>query len=294
MSTAADLHPSVKAIRTTQLGIAVSIVLVFVKSIAGHLGHSYALIADASETGADVFSSLLLWAALRVSLKPADEEHPYGHGKAEPIAAVVISLFLMGAAVWIGFNSIHFIRTPHEMPKSFTLGVLGVVILIKESLFRYVFAIGKKIGSSAVQADAWHHRSDAIMSIAAFVGITIALICGKGYEQADDWAALLASGLIVYNAIHILRPALNEIMDSAPDKEIVQNIRTTAGTVPGVHEVEKCFVRKMGFDFYVDIHVLVNAQLTVAAGHDIAHAVKDALKADNNRIKDVLVHVEPY
>jgi cation diffusion facilitator family transporter len=291
---AIDIHPSIKAIRITQIGIGVSIALVFLKAIAGHLGHSYALIADATETGADVFSSTLLWIGLRIAMKPADPEHPYGHGKAEPIVSIIISFFLMGAAVWIGWHAIEFVRTPHDMPKRFTLYILLGVIIIKESMFRYVLKIGKQINSNAVKADAYHHRSDAITSVAAFIGIIIALIAGKGYEGADDWAALIASALIFYNAIQLLRPGLAEIMDAAPAGEIVDRVREIAAEVKEVWLIEKCYVRKMGFDYFVDLHIQVDKTLSVAEGHRIAHAVKDKLLESDLSVKDVLIHIEPY
>jgi len=289
-----NIHPSVTGMKTTLIGIAISIVLVFLKGIAGYLGHSYALIADATETGADIFSSALLWIGLRIALKRPDKAHPYGHGKAEPLAAVVISLFLMGAAMWIAYNSLQFITTPHHLPEKFTLWILFIVIIIKETMFRYVLHIAKKINSQAVKADAYHHRSDAITSVAAFIGITIALIGGKGYEGADDFAALIASGLIFYNAIGLLRPALDEIMDAAPSNEIVMKVRDLAGTVPHVSAIEKCYVRKMGFDYYVDLHIQVDGQLSVTEGHAISHMVKDAILKSDLRVTDVLVHVEPY
>jgi cation diffusion facilitator family transporter len=289
-----DVHPSVKAIRTTQIGIGISIVLVFLKAISGHIGHSYALIADATETGADVFSSTLLWIGLRIAMKPADPKHPYGHGKAEPIASIIISFFLMAASVWIGWHALELAMVPHAMPQKFTLYVLMIVILIKEAMFRYVLKVGKQIDSNAVKADAYHHRSDAITSVAAFIGITIALICGKGYEGADDWAALLASGLIFYNAIQLLRPGLEEIMDAAPSAEIVDQVRELAAEVEEVKLIEKCYVRKMGFDYFVDLHIEVAPELTVAEGHRIAHAVKDKLLASELSIKDVLIHIEPF
>ncbi|HMG10998.1 MAG TPA: cation diffusion facilitator family transporter [Mucilaginibacter sp.] len=291
---AIDVHPSVKAIRTTQIGIGISIALVFMKAIAGHLGHSYALIADATETGADVFSSTLLWIGLKIAMKPADQEHPYGHGKAEPIVSIIISFFLMGAAIWIAWHAIEFVRTPHDMPKRFTLYILLGVIIIKEGMFRYVLNIANQIGSNAVKADAYHHRSDAITSIAAFIGIVIALIAGKGYEGADDWAALLASGIVFYNAIQLLRPGLAEIMDTAPSGEIVDQVRELAAEVKEVKFIEKCYVRKMGFDYFVDLHIQVDQNLSVAEGHRIAHLVKDKLLESTLSIKDVLVHIEPF
>ena len=289
-----DIHPSVQGLRTTQVGIVISIILVFVKAVAGNIGHSYALIADASETGADVLSSILLWVGLTISSKPADTEHPYGHGKAEPIAGIVVSLFLMGAAAWIAINAIHFILTPHELPRTFTLYVLFIVILIKEGMFRYVLKVAKKINSQAVKADAYHHRSDAITSVAAFIGIVIAVIGGKGYESADDWAALIASGIIFYNAVHLLRPALAEIMDAAPSVEIVSSVRSLAEQVPEVRKVEKCYVRKMGFEYYVDLHIEIDGMVSVIEGHHISHLVKDKLLHSDLRIKNALIHVEPY
>lgn len=288
-----DIHPSSTAIRTTILGICLSVILIFVKGFSGYLGNSYALTADAIESGADVISSALLWFALSISLKAPDEEHPYGHGKAEPIAAVAVSLFLIAAAAWIAFHAVALIGEPHKLPKTFTLGVLLIVIASKEGMFRYVLSVGKRLKSQAVKADAYHHRSDAITSIAAFIGISIALIGGKGFEQADDWAALAASGLILYNAIKIMRPALAEIMDTAPSQEIVDHVRDMAKTIQEVKLVEKCYVRKMGFDYHVDIHIEVKAALSVAEGHRIAHLVKDAILQSDLRVIDVMVHVEP-
>ena len=289
-----DIHPYSIAIRTTLYGIAVSVVLIFVKGVSGYLGHSYALIADATESGADILSSGLLWLGLRIAMKKPDKEHPYGHGKAEPLAAMGVSLFLMAAAIWIAYHSVMYINTPHPLPKSFTLLVLLIVIAIKEIMFRYVMNIGKKIDSEAVKADAHHHRSDAITSIAAFIGISIALIGGKGYESADDWAALVASALIFYNAIVILRPSLSEIMDAVPSNEIVGKVKELAASVPEVKGVEKCYVRKMGFDYYVDIHIEVDGKLSVTEGHRIAHLVKDTLLESSLRVTNVLVHVEPF
>jgi len=291
---AIDVHPSVKAIRTTQIGIGISIILVFLKAFAGYFGHSYALIADATETGADVFSSTLLWLGLQIAMKPADPKHPYGHGKAEPIASIVISIFLMGAAVWIGWHAIELIETPHELPKTFTLYVLLVVVAVKELMFRYVLRVGKQIESNAVKADAYHHRSDAITSIAAFIGISIAIYKGKGWESADDWAALVASILIFYNAIQLVRPGLEEIMDAAPSGEVVDKVRLLASQVKEVKFLEKCYVRKMGFDYFADLHIQVDPDLSVAEGHRISHLVKDKLLESGLGIKDVLIHIEPF
>ncbi|GEO06507.1 cation transporter [Adhaeribacter aerolatus] len=286
-------HPAYKGLRSTLISILVSMGLVIIKGTAGILGNSYALIADAIESASDVFSSLILFAGLRIAAKAPDKDHPYGHGKAEPLAATIIALTMTAAAILIVVESISNILTPHEVPKTFTLWVLGAVILVKEVLFRFIIKIGEEADSTAVKADAWHHRSDAITSGAAFIGISIALIGGKGYEVADDYAALIAAVIIFLNAYRVFRPALNEVMDAAPSADIIQEVKVLASDVPGVKGLEKCFVRKMGFELFVDLHVLVDGDLSVREGHDIAHAVKAVILDANPRIYDVLIHVEP-
>ena len=279
--------------RTTLLGILLNMVLALAKGVAGFLGHSFALMADALESFSDIVSSLIVYFGLRLSLKPPDADHPYGHGKFEPIAAIVVSMSLTGAALTIAVVSVREILTPHQSPAPYTLIVLAGVVIIKEWLFHYVNEVGQSIESTAVRADAWHHRSDAITSSLAFVGISIGLIGGKGYEKADDWAALGASGILLYNAYRQLRPALAELTDAAPPGDIDSAVRRVASAVPGVAALEKCFVRKMGFDLYVDLHVVVDGDLPVREGHRIAHRVKDAILASDSRIAEVLVHIEP-
>jgi len=287
------VHPSVNGLRTTLIGILANFVLAVIKGLAGLFGNSYALVADAIESASDIFSSLVVWTGLKVASKAPDEDHPYGHGKAEPLAAMVVAILLIGAAILIAIQSVENILTPHQVPAPFTLLVLGGGILVKEVLFRSVNQTGEEINSTAVKADAWHHRSDAITSVTAFIGITIALIGGAGYESADDWAALIASAIIVFNALHIFKPALREIMDAAPPSELLEEIRQVALTVEGVKGLDKSFVRKMGFEYFVDLHVRVDGQLTVKEGHQIAHLVKKAILQSNSSIYDVLVHIEP-
>jgi cation diffusion facilitator family transporter len=278
--------------------MAINLCLAIGKGVAGFLGHSYALIADAIESLTDVLSSAVILIGLRISMRPADEDHPYGHGKAEPLAATVVSFALFGAAVVIAIESIHEIRTPHYAPAPFTLMVLAVVVVIKEILFRYVVTIGEGLGSTAVKTDAWHHRSDAITSALAFIGISIALIGGKwiggkGWASADDWAALLAAGIIAYNAYLQLRPAVMELTDSMPGSGLGEEVRRIARSVPGVESLDKCYVRKMGLDYYVDLHVVVDRDMPVWRGHEIAHQVKDQIRAARGEIADVLIHIEP-
>jgi cation diffusion facilitator family transporter len=283
-----------KAAKSTLTGIVLSIVLVFVKGIAGIFGNSYALIADAIESASDVVTSVILWFGIKVAARQPDKNHPYGHGKAEPIAAIVVAISLIGAAILIAVQSVENMLTPHSIPESFTLWVLAIVVIGKEVLFRYVIKIGKEIESNAVKADAWHHRSDAITSAAAFIGISIALWGGQGYEAADDWAALFSSVIIIINAYLIFKPAFAEIMDAAPPLEMIERTVRVASKVEGVLEVEKCLIRKMGFEYFADMHVKVNGNLTVYEGHRIAHQVKDAILKENDKIFDVLIHIEPF
>jgi cation diffusion facilitator family transporter len=279
--------------RSVLIGVFVNGALAIIKGIAGFLGNSYALIADAIESAFDIFTSILVWLGLRYASRPPDETHPYGHGKAEPLVAGFVSMVLLAAAVLIGVESVREILTPHHAPAPFTLIVLVVVVVAKELLFRFVIKTGHEIDSTAVKTDAWHHRSDAITSAAAFVGISIALIGGPGYESADDFAALVAAAIIAFNAIRLLRPAVAELLDAAPPKEIEEQVRRAALTVEGVLGLDKCIVRKVGLDLYVDLHVMVDGELTVRQGHEIAHDVKDAVRQDNARVRDVIVHVEP-
>lgn len=282
-----------KGIRSTLVGIIVSILLAIIKGTTGLIGSSYALVADAIESTADVFTSIIVLTGLKIASKPADSDHPYGHGKAEPVAGMIVASALFVAAIIIIIQSIHEIITPHHAPAAFTLIVLFAVIVTKEFLFRFVIKVGENIDSIAVKNDAWHHRSDAITSAAVFIGISIALIGGKGFEQADDYAALFASIIIIINAYRLFKPAFYEIMDTAPPTYILEGIKIEAGKVEGVMGIDKCFVRKMGLEFFVDIHVIVNRDLPVHAGHLIGHNVKDQLMKFNPKIADVLVHIEP-
>jgi cation diffusion facilitator family transporter len=293
-------HPAEQGMRSTLIGIGVNVFLAIGKLVAGIFGHSYALIADAIESGLDVLSSILVYFGLKVSTLPAGENHPQGHGKAEPLAAVMVALFLFVAAFGIAYESIERIRTPHRMPAPWTLVVLLVVVAIKEALVRFSLRIGEETGSNAVKADALHQRSDTITSISAFLGISIALIGSHfhpdpHWPSADDWAALVGALVIFYNGVSILRGALFELTDAHPDPALEAEVRRIALTVPGVENLHKCFIRKMGFDYYVELDVRVAGELSVYHGHEIAHEVQDTVRAQigDKRFARVLVHIEP-
>jgi cation diffusion facilitator family transporter len=280
-------------LRVSGLAVGINLMLAAGKIVTGVFGNSYALIADGIESTADIFSSFIVWIGLRIAVKPADANHPFGHGKAESIAALIVSVMLLGAALVIAVQSIREIRTPHHAPAWFTLIVLLGVIAIKETLYRFVFKVGHSLESSALKGDAWHHRSDALTSAAAFVGISIALLGGRGFESADDWAALTACGVIVWNGLRLLRVALDEVMDASVSPKVAELVKAIAAEVEGVAGIEKCRVRKSGLHLSMDIHVLVDGDMSVRRSHAIAHQVKDRLLASPHRINDVTVHIEP-
>lgn len=283
-----------RSIRWAQAGLLTNAVLVVVKFVAGIVGHANALVADAVESSADIFSSLIVWMGLSVAARPADENHPYGHGKAESIAAAVVSLMLLGAAAGIATIAIREIRSPQHLPAPFTLFVAAGVIVIKEILYRRVSRVGKEVGSTAVTADAWHHRSDAISSLAAFIGISIALIGGRGWEAADDWAALVAAVVVAINGVRTLRPAIAGLMDEAPDRTLKERALDAASSVAGVRSVENLNVRSYGLGFYVDLHVKADATISLEAAHEIAAKVKYAILEAVPSVVSVLVHMEPH
>ena len=286
-----DLRPG---LRISLLGMATSAALATVKLVAGIAGHSAALVADAVESFADIASSAIVWGGLLVSARPPDDNHPYGHGKAEPLAALAVGLLLIGAAVGIVTGAVGEILAPHHAPAAFTLFVIAGVIIVKETMFRVTARVGRRIHSTAVAADAWHHRSDAITSLIAAIGISISVLLGPGYEAADDWAAVAASLVIAFNGLRFTRRALLELMDTQPGSEFLADVTAAATAVPGVHRVEKVLARKMGTVYLVDMHIEVDGHMRLDDAHTLAHAVKDHVRARLRRVSDVLVHVEPY
>jgi len=282
-----------RMMRLGMLSICTNVILMFVKIITGYIGNSYALIADGIESAGDILTSIITWTGFKMSLRPADENHPYGHGKIESLAGMFAGISLFGAAGLIAHHAILEIKLPHHAPSWFTLPVLILVVVIKELLSRRMNSMNKDLDSKAIQGDAWHHRADALTSAAAAVGISIALIGGKGFEQADDWAALAACVIIGINGFLIFRAALHDLLDGNVSVAISARILREAESVDGVDNVEKCRIRKSGIGLFVELHVQVDPAISVAAGHAIAHRVKDFLIEQNRQIIDVLVHIEP-
>lgn len=280
--------------RAAQVGMFVNLILAVIKLIAGIIGHAYVLVADAVESTADIFSSLVVYGGLRIAAQPADENHPYGHGRAEALAGALVALMLLAAALGIAIEAVREIRTPHHTPRAWTLAVLVGVIIIKQILANRVFQIGSETGSTAVMADAQHHRSDVITSSAAFAGISIAVIGGPGWEQADDWAALVASLVICYNGVKMLRPAVNDLMDRLPEAHVVETIANAATGVSDVRAIEKLKVRKVGLQYAVDLHVQADPHMSLHDAHVVSGKVKSAIRAAMPAVDGVLIHMEPY
>lgn len=283
-----------RGIRSAQAGLLVNATLATIKIIAGVLGNSYALIADGIESTADLFSSTIVWSGLRIAARDADADYPFGYGKAESLATATVSLMLIGAAIAIAIQAIREIVTPHHVPAPFTLVVLVLVVLVKEVLFRKVHAVGTEVGSEALRADAWHHRTDAITSLAAFIGISIAIVGGEGWAPADDWAALIAAMVIAWNGQRLLRPAIAGLMDRSPEPEIRERIREIASAVPDVRAVEKVIVRRAGTDYFADLHVHAEPTMSLRDAHIVSGKVKSAIRAALPNVRGVLVHMEPF
>jgi cation diffusion facilitator family transporter len=283
-----------RGMRIAQLGMVINAVLAIAKLLAGILGHSYALVADAIESTSDVLASLIVYGGLRLATRTATEEYPFGFARAEQVAAAIVGVMLIGAGIGISIEAIREIRTPDHAPAPFTLVVLVLVIVIKEVLFRYVRRAGGQLGSSAIAADAWHHRSDAMTSAAAFVGISIALIKGPGWESADDYAALVASGILIVNGVSIIRPAIGDLMDRAPSADLIARVTSIAERVPEVKLVEKVMIRKAGVGFFVDLHVQAAPSMSLQEAHALSGKVKSAIRAEEPRVLGALIHMEPF
>jgi len=285
---------SERGIRAAQFGVLVNALLALTKLVSGIVGNSYVLIADAVESGTDIFGSLIVVGGLWIARRDPDDEFPFGYGRAETLATAVVSLMLVGTAAAIAIQAVREILTPHHLPAPWTLAVLAVVVVVKGLVSRRVQSVAAEIGSQAVRADAWHHMSDAVTSTAAFIGISVALWGGPGWESADDWAALVAAAVIAYNGLVLLRPALRDLMDATASSEVVDQIRQIARGVPGVCAVEKLFVRRSGMTYRVTIHVEAAASMPLADAHALGGRVKAAIREALPQVSSVLVHMEPH
>jgi len=288
----ADIYAEVT--RAAVLGLMVNLLLGILKLIGGIVGHSFALIADAVNSIGDVISTVVVLVALKVAQRPADAEHPYGHTRAEGIAASNVALLIIVSALFVGWEAIGRISGPRNIPALWTLLIAGANVLIKEGLYRYKIRVGRRTGSAAITANAWDHRSDAFCSLSVLVGLAAIRLGGPQYIWADEVASLVVAAAIVWSGVQLFRSSASDLMDVQADSDLVNEIRTAAMSVAGVKNVETLWVRKSGLEFFADIHIEVDQQLTVAEGHRIGHQVKDRLLAEFSSLRDVLVHLEPF
>ena len=282
------------ATRAALLGLIVNMALGVIKLIGGIVGHSFALISDSVNSLGDSAASIVVLGSLRYAQKPADSDHPYGHTRAEAVGATTVSLMIIVAALLVGWQALMRLTSAHVMPPLWTLWIAGGNVVIKESLFRYQLAVGRKTQSAAMVANAWDHRADAFCSLAALVGIGVVRWMGEQFIWADQAAALIIVGVILITGIRLYAMSASELLDLQADESLVEEVRRAAEKVDGVRGVEKLFVRKTGLEYFVDIHVEVDESMTVRDGHELGHDVKSALLADFSRLRGVLVHLEPH
>ncbi|HVX59368.1 MAG TPA: cation diffusion facilitator family transporter [Pirellulales bacterium] len=282
------------AARAARLGLLVNLALGVAKLAGGLLSGSFALVSDAVNSLGDAVTSMVVLFAFRVAQRPPDAEHPYGHSRAEAIAAANVALFIVLSALMIGWEAGRRSMAVHPTPPAWTLWLAAVNVAIKEGLYRYKMAVGLRTGSTLMMANAWDHRSDALCSLAVFVGLGLAIWGGPAFHLADEMAALVVAAAIVWSGVRLFRQSASELMDVQANEQFVEQVRRAARSVGGVQGVEKLWLRKSGLEYFADIHIQVSPQITVAAGHEIGHRVKDRLLDEFASLRDVLVHLEPY
>lgn len=283
-----------EAMRAALLGLVVNLALGVVKLVAGLVGPSFALISDAVNSLGDTLTSIVTLAALWYAQQPADEEHPYGHTRVETVAGAYVAILVIASALFVGWEAASRLNQPHALPPIWTLWIAGANAVIKEALYWYKRDVGRRTRSMAIVANAWDHRSDALCSLAVLIGLSIVRFAGPDFLWADEMAALVVVTVIIWTGGRLLWQSTSELLDPQADPEIVQRIREMAAEVPGVSDVEKLWVRKTGLEYLVDVHIQVDAALTVDEGHRIGHAVKDRLVQQMATVRDVLVHLEPF
>jgi cation diffusion facilitator family transporter len=292
MNSTANLYRDSR--RAAALGIGLSLVLALVKFAGGYFGDSLALVSDALHSFVDAAIAGALLGALLVAERPADPEHPYGHGRMELVAGAGVALLLLALAAgiaWEAVSTIHDLRRP---PQFYTLAIAACGALVQEGLYRYASRVARRSGSGALMATAWDYRLDALGGLAVIIGVSLARWGGPGWQWADRAAALAIAATVLLIGGRLLLENINDLMDRQAPSELLSEVRSAAASVRGVLGVEKIRARKSGLDYLVDIHIEVAPELTVEIGHEIAHAVKDQIRDHVPAIRDVLVHVEPH
>ena len=290
--TALFVNTTTSPQQTVITAVILSLALGVTKLVAGLAGNSYALVADAVESFTDIIGGAVVWGGLHISSKPATSRYPYGYGKAESLAAAIVAAIVLFVGIGIALEAILEIRTPHHAPEPFTLAVLVLVVIVKELLYRRIAKVGSEHDSTSLQADAWHHRADAVTSLCAFIGISTALFGGNGWEPADDWAALVAAGIIIFQSFRIAAVPFRELLDFT-DEVFAAEIIAEATKIPGVRKVQKVHLRKSGSKHLADMHLWVSGSMNVRDAHALSHQVKDHLIEVFPSLLNVLIHLEP-
>ena len=287
-------NPYHEVTRAALIGLGINLTLGVAKLVGGIFGNSFALIADAVNSLGDVVSTVVVLLALRIAQQPPDKEHPYGHTRAEGIAASNVAIIIIVSALLVGWEALQRLTLQHAIPPVWTLWIAGINVAIKEALYHYKVRIGRRTGSTSLIANAWDHRSDALSALAVLIGLAVIRWGGPQYIYADEVASLVVVAMIILSGIHLFRSSASDLMDMQAEPELVEQIRADALTVPGVMDVETLWVRKSGLEHFADIHIEVDPQMTVADGHEIGHTDKDHLLQHFPSVRDVLVHLEPY
>jgi len=282
--------------RGAWVGIIGNAFLSLIKILAGILGKSYSLISDGLHSLSDITSSLAVLFGMIVAAKPRDKEHPYGHGKAESIASLTVAIMLIVFGLIIGYKvvSSYVDEAVFVEPAAYTLWIAFFSVIAKEGMYRYKVNLGKKIKSTSLIADAWHHRSDALSSAVVVVALVLTIYAGEKWAFMDRAGALAVSVMILYAGVKVYLRAASELMDESVDPEIEKEVKKIASTIKEIKYVETLLVRKAGLDFLVDMHIEVDANLSVLESHSIAKLVKNKILQEMPQVKSVLVHVEPY
>ncbi len=278
--------------RAAAAGLLVNFALGIVKLIGGWQGQSFALIADSVNSLGDVIATLVVLIALHVARQPADAEHPYGHTRAEGVAATNVALLITLSGLWLIWESMHRFVAPSPPPSGWTMWIAVGNLALKEALFQYHRSVARRTGSAAILANAWDHRSDALCALAVLVGLAASRYGTVG-TAADAGASLVVALIITASGIHLFRKTASELMDLQADDAFLSQIRNLALSVAGVRDVETLWVRKSGLEYFADIHIEVDPHLSVREGHAIGHRVKSKLLESFPSLRDVLVHLEP-
>jgi cation diffusion facilitator family transporter len=279
--------------RVAATGMLVSGALAVIKIAAGISGHSTAVVADGLESAADVIASGFVLFGLTLASKPADDNHPYGHGRVETLTGLLIGLVLMVGGALISWNSIRRVGLPHEPLAAFVVWPLLISIAAKTALASLKFRYGRKLQSDALTADAWNDATDTISAIAALIAVGLTLLDRLRFAEADRYGGFVVGLIVISAGIRVARQTAMQLMDTMPDARLIGQIREAAFAVPGVRGVEKCFARKTGFKYHVDLHLEVDPEMTVRQSHELAHEVRMHIRERLDWVADVLVHVEP-